>query len=59
MFERSKAGKSILFVGNISNDESQITIPKGQYLDYITNENIEFTDTILSLQPWGYKILIK
>lgn len=59
MFERSKAGKSILFVGNIANGESQITIPKGQYLDYITNENIEFTDAILSLQPWGYKILIK
>ena len=59
MFERSKAGESILFVGNISDDESQIAIPQGWNLDYMTNENIEFEGDTLSLQPWGYKILIK
>ncbi len=59
VFERSKDDESILFVGNISNDKSQITIPKGWNLDYMSKEKIEFEGDTLSLQPWGYKILIK
>ncbi len=59
VFERSKGDESILFVGNISNDKSQITIPQGWNLDYMSKEKIEFEGDTLSLQPWGYKILIK
>ncbi|MFK7782998.1 alpha-amylase family glycosyl hydrolase [Psychroserpens sp.] len=59
MFERSKDGRSILFVGNVSNENNKLSIPKAMYLDYMTNQKIEFKGDEISLKPWEYKILIR
>ncbi|WP_299117703.1 alpha-amylase family glycosyl hydrolase [uncultured Winogradskyella sp.] len=59
MFERSKAGKTILFVGNLSDEGNKISIPKGTYLDYMSNKKIEANGDAQELSTWGYKILIK
>lgn len=58
MFERRKEEQSILFVGNFSNVEDKILIPKGKYMDYIANEKVEFGDDAVAMGPWEYKILI-
>lgn len=59
MFERSKAGKIILFVGNFSKESNKISMPKGTYLDYITNEKVELKGDAFQMGSWEYKILIK
>jgi 1,4-alpha-glucan branching enzyme len=55
-FNRSKNGVKLTFIGNLSN-EVQTFKMEGQGLDAITNEKVEIKGN-LSLQPWGYKILI-
>ncbi|WP_138434927.1 alpha-amylase family glycosyl hydrolase [Winogradskyella algicola] len=59
MFERSKDGQSLLFVGNFSDKESSITLPKGIYLDYIRNTKAELKGDPFKIGPWQYHILIK
>lgn len=58
MFERRKEGQTILFVGNFSDVEDKILIPKGEYMDYLANEKVEFGDDMVAIGPWEYKILI-
>lgn len=58
MFERSKDGQTILFVGNFSDKGNEMVIPKGKYLDYIANEKVEFGNHVVTIKPWEYKILI-
>lgn len=59
MFERSKDGQTLLFVGNFSDKESSIILPKGIYLDYIRNTKAELTGDPFRIDPWQYHILIK
>jgi len=59
MFERFKDNASILFVGNISDEENKTVIPEGVYVDYMTSKKVEFKGDTLTLKPWEYKILIK
>lgn len=59
IFERSKEGQTLLFVGNFSDKESSIILPKGIYLDYIRNTKAELTGNPFRIDPWQYHILIK
>lgn len=59
MFERSKEGNTILFIGNFSNKPKKVLLPRGKYLNYMTNEKIEATGSIYDFGAWHYKILIK
>jgi glycosidase len=59
MFERSKDEKTILFVGNFFDEGNKIVMPKGKFLDYISNEKVELKGDAYSLKPFEYKILIK
>ena len=59
MFERSKNGETILFVGNFSNEGNKISIPEGNYLDYMENKKIELKGDAFDIGPWEYKILVK
>lgn len=58
-FKREKDGKSILFIGNIS-DKPQTAkkMVKGEFKDYIKGVKVTIADEF-TLQPWEYKILIK
>lgn len=58
MFERSKNGEAILFVGNFSNKANSVSIPKGNYKDYM-DENKVFNADAFDIGPWEYKILVK
>jgi alpha-amylase len=58
MFERSKNNQTILFVGNFSNTNQTTKLPKGNYLDYMSNIELESNENLISLSPWGYKILL-
>ncbi|GGI55828.1 alpha-amlyase [Winogradskyella haliclonae] len=59
MFERSKDGNTILFVGNFSAESNKVSIPNGKYLDYISDEKMEAKGDAINLEAWAYKILIK
>lgn len=59
MFERSKGDETILFVGNFSNEGNKIAIPKGVYLDYITNNKATLSGDAFDIKPWAFHILIK
>ncbi|MCB0398392.1 MAG: alpha amylase C-terminal domain-containing protein [Winogradskyella sp.] len=59
MFERSKAGQTILFVGNFSDDTKRIKVPSGTYQDFINPKEKEFQLDAMAISPWEYKILIK
>ena len=59
MFERSKDGETILFIGNFSNSGNKISVPEGVYMDYITNNKAKLTEDAFDLKPWQYHILIK
>lgn len=58
-FKREKGGKSILFIGNIS-DKPQTAkkMVKGEFKDYIKGVRVTIADEF-TLQPWEYRILIK
>jgi len=59
VFKRSKNGKTVTFMANLSNEEQTIINEfKGKYLDYMSNTKVEFIDKIITLKPWEYKILL-
>ena len=59
MFNRSKEGTTITFIGNFSNEEQTIeNVLLLNLIDYITNKPLELTQNKLVLKPWEYKILI-
>lgn len=59
MFERSKDGQTILFVGNFSDEGNKIAMPKDKFLNYLSDEELELVGDAFELNPWEYKILIK
>ncbi len=59
MFERSKDDETVLFIGNLSNQGNKISVPKGMYLDYMSNKKVELNGDAVEMRPWEYKILIK
>lgn len=59
IFERSKGDETILFVGNFSSEGNKIAIPKGVYLDYITNNEAKLSGDAFDIKPWAFHILIK
>ncbi|MFD1063009.1 alpha-amylase family glycosyl hydrolase [Winogradskyella litorisediminis] len=59
MFERSKDGNTILFVGNFSEESNKVLIPNGTYIDYLADKKNEANDDAVSIQAWDFKILIK
>ena len=60
IFERSKGGKTITFVANLSGKEQSFnSILKGKFLDYISDTKVEIQDKTVLLKPWEYLILIK
>lgn len=59
MFERSKGDETILFVGNFSDKGNKISMPKGNFIDFLTGETIEFTGDAFLVESWQYHILIK
>ena len=59
IFQRSKNGSKITFIGNMSNQEQTLNnILTSKYLDYIIDKEVEFTTKTITLKPWEYKILI-
>jgi 1,4-alpha-glucan branching enzyme len=57
MIHRSKNDKNVYFMGNFSNEEQQVVMPKGSLLNYMTNTKVEFNkDDKLILKPFEYKI---
>lgn len=59
MFERTKHAQMILFVGNFSNESKKVSLPNDSYTDYLTNETLDVNGDAISLDAWGFKILIK
>ena len=59
MFNRSKEGNTVTFIGNFSNKKQSIDnqMPKNA-TDYMANEPLELESGKLTLNPWEYKILI-
>lgn len=55
-FERSKKGNKVVFLGNFSSERTQIKNPSVNATDY-SSGTIE-TGEVLTLNPWGFKILI-
>lgn len=62
-FERVKDKNKVVAVFNLSPNPSQVSVrikEPGEYLDYFSGEKISFgDDTVWSLAPWTYKILIR
>ena len=58
LLRRSKDEAQVTFVGNLSDTVQEVIVPEGKYLDYMTNEKVEFKSDPLSLKPWEYKILV-
>ncbi|ULC59182.1 alpha-amylase family glycosyl hydrolase [Flaviramulus sp. BrNp1-15] len=59
VLERRKGNNMILFIGNFSNEGNKINVPKGNFLDYMTNTQVEFKGDDMEINPWEYKILVK
>lgn len=58
MFERTKNGKTAIFIANLSDKSSKIAIPlKGNYKDYMADKVIESNGDALEIGAWQYKIL--
>lgn len=59
LITRSKDGKNLIFLANLSDKPSEIPIAqKGTYTDYFANKTVELKEEKMSLSPWEYKILI-
>lgn len=59
-FTRKKNGKEIVFVANLSKKEAKTVLKiQGNYVDYMSQEKVNLNNTPITLQPWGYQILIK
>lgn len=59
IFERSKDGQTLVFVGNFSDEKTKVAMPNGKYLNYITNKKLELEGNAIELDAWDYRILIK
>ena len=60
MLTREKNESKITFIGNFSNTEQSINMPKGKSLDYMANKKVTFKGgEALKLKPWEYKILVE
>jgi alpha-amylase len=60
IIKRSKNGNEVTFIGNFSDTEQSINMPKGKSLDYMSNKKVKFKEgETLNLKPWEYKILVK
>ncbi|MDG2193401.1 MAG: alpha-amylase family glycosyl hydrolase [Polaribacter sp.] len=58
VFTREKEGQLITFVANFSGKEQKINNAiKGEYVNYMIDEKVAFTDETISLRPWEYMIL--
>lgn len=59
-FERSKNGKTLVYLANFTNESKEFEVSiSGEYQDYMTSQNIELIDDqIHNFEPWQYKILI-
>ena len=58
-FKRSKDGNEIIYIGNFSNEKQKINlVQEGKYSNYMSNSEVD-TNTIIELEPWDYKLLIK
>lgn len=59
MFNRSKAGNTVMFIGNFSDKEQSVTIDLPENTaDYMTNIPLKMESGKLILNPWEYKILV-
>lgn len=59
VFKRAKNGSVVTFIANLSNEEQTINnVLSGNFLDYMANKKIEFSEETFTLKPWEYKILL-
>lgn len=60
-FERSKNGKSILFVANMTDAAMHFTVEaQGEYSNYMNGKAVQLkADEKLNFEPWEYKILLE
>ncbi len=59
VFKRSKNGSVVTFIGNMSNREQILdNFLNGKFLDYMSNNEIEFVEDTITLKPWEFNILI-
>jgi len=61
VLERSKHGKTLLFIANLSKSNTTFSLPrKGKYQDFLTEESLDLNEnTSLNLDAFQYKILVK
>lgn len=59
MFERTKGEEKMVFIGNFSDKTDKITIPQGEYLDYMANTKLALNGDAFEIAPYQYKILIQ
>jgi len=59
IIKRSKGNKSVLFIGNFSNESTSLKIPiQGDFTDYINDSKLILKEhQQFNFKPWGYKIL--
>lgn len=59
-FSREKNREKVVFIGNLSDREQEITIDlKGSYTDYLSDQEYKLEEnTTLQLAPWEYRILV-
>jgi len=59
MFKRQKAGSTVTFIGNFSDQEQTLENElKGTPLDFIDDKPLQLDGESLILKPWEYKVLI-
>jgi glycosidase len=59
-FERSKDGKKVVFIANLSAEPIEAIIESsGNFVDYLSDEKVTLkSDEEIDLEPWQYHILI-
>ena len=59
-FNRSKDKDTVIFIGNLSSEDQSFTVElEGEYTDYFSGKNIQFTKgETVSLSPWSYHVLL-
>ena len=59
-FKRSKAGKTVIYVANLSEAPVEVNLPdvEGEFLDYMVDSKITI-DKVLTLDAKAYKLLVK